>query len=706
MGMADADYVGPTAARAAVLPARVVYLIADGSESGLRRAVQEASTRWGGMTEPIIPVKPGGEFDPWNGQVASLSRADAVVNVDVPPDDASTAAAELDLELIPLANIDLAGLGAFTVHPSVIGPAHQEGYVPYSIPREDAALWEVVGAGDLTAEHLAAMPAGSLDVNRGADDQVARAQLAGSTLIQRTCLQFHENWAAGGHANGPAIVWVTEPESFPDCVYFWNLRALRPLRFADIPMLIIPHGVIQHWLGFSDQFAYLLERLDQFAPDVVLRSASPSVSETVLDETASLLGLERYTGKPYIRYASTAPMRKAPFTYLVTIEPRTWLAFERTYGELTDVDVQLFRDGTAIRFTSPVTFRGGGRTLVRLSGAALEGLPRRQAVADLIQGGSTWRDHALQLTTFALNDYNFDLHIPELPEVVNALLGEATTRHQLSVKGKPGMAWLDRTDISPLREPRVFSAIRELTTPRIRRLTRELQKLRSEGAADEDITRIAASWGGRMERTYKSVEQLEYVPQDIGARVLERLCEVGWAERGLRLTCNLCGLHSFVPLPQASERATCPGCGGFGEYEIASALTVYYRLNSYLDHLSDQGILPHLISIAALKSTGKNSYFLPGIDVWFSDDVQGEADVFGVRDGQVLTGEVKTSASEFTDEQVAHDVDLSSRLGADLHIMAATDVISEKAVRKAERECEARGLGLIILQQGELLPGD
>lgn len=38
------DYVGPTAVRAAVLPARVVYLIADMSEGGLRRAVQEACT--------------------------------------------------------------------------------------------------------------------------------------------------------------------------------------------------------------------------------------------------------------------------------------------------------------------------------------------------------------------------------------------------------------------------------------------------------------------------------------------------------------------------------------------------------------------------------------------------------------------------------------------------------------------------------------
>jgi len=658
------------------------------------------------MTEPIVPVKPGGGFEPWFGQVTSLARVDAAVNVDAPSEDASGAAAELGMDLISLADIDNFGLSSFSVHPSVTGPAHQEGYIPYTIPPEGAALWEVVGAGDLTAEHLETMPIGSLEVGRRpTSDQIARAQLNGSTLIERTCTQFGENWASGGPAHGPALVWVTEPGSFWDCVYFWNLRVLRPLRLANVPMLIIPPGVVQAWLNFPNQFARVLERPDEFAPDVVLRSDSTSVPEAVLDETASLLELERYTENPRIGHRWPAPMRRAPFTYLVNLDPRSWLTFERSYGQLTDVDVQLFRGKTAVRFSSPVTFRGEGKALVRISGAALEGLPRRGAVANLIQPESVWRDNALQLNSLAVNDYYFELHIPELPEVTNALLGEATTRHQLSVKGKPGMAWLDRTDISPLLEPRVFSAIRELTTPRIRRLTRELQKLRSEGAVDEDIAQIAARWGGRMERSYKSVEQLEYVPKEIGARVLERLCDIGWAERGLRLICGLCGLHSFVPLQDTSKRAICPGCGSFGEYEKSSTLTVYYRLNSYLDLLSDQGVLPHLITIATLKSTGRSSHFLPGIDAWFSDGTQGEADVFGVRDGQILSGEVKTSASEFTHEQIVHDVDLSSRFGADLHIMAATDAISEERQEDARRECETRGLGLIVLQQEDLLPG-
>jgi hypothetical protein len=189
--------------------------------------------------------------------------------------------------------------------------------------------------------------------------------------------------------------------------------------------------------------------------------------------------------------------------------------------------------------------------------------------------------------------------------------------------------------------------------------------------------------------------------------VLERLCDAGWAERGLRVICGTCGLPSFVPFPYTAGRAICPGCSSPASYETGSALTVYYRLNSHLDLLSDQGVLPHLLTIAALERQGRRSYFLPGVDVWFGADAedQAEVDIFGVRDGQVLAGEVKTSASEFTLDQITRDIALSSRLEADMHVLAATDDISREATEKAEQECNAAGIGLIILQRADLLPG-
>lgn len=72
--------------------------------------------------------------------------------------------------------------------------------------------------------------------------------------------------------------------------------------------------------------------------------------------------------------------------------------------------------------------------------------------------------------------------------------------------------------------------------------------------------------------------------------------------------------------------------------------------------------------------------------MWFSADgsEKAEADIFGVRDGQVISGEVKTSASEFTPEQITRDVNLNSRLEADAHVLAATSDIPAEMAEEAE----------------------
>jgi hypothetical protein len=92
--------------------------------------------------------------------------------------------------------------------------------------------------------------------------------------------------------------------------------------------------------------------------------------------------------------------------------------------------------------------------------------------------------------------------------------------------------------------------------------------------------------------------------------------------------------------------------------------------------------------------------------VWFSADNsdKAEADIFGVRDGKVLSGEVKTRAAEFTAQQVNRDVKLSSRLGADTHILAATDDIPAEVTELALELCTASGLALLVLGKTDLLP--
>jgi len=92
------------------------------------------------------------------------------------------------------------------------------------------------------------------------------------------------------------------------------------------------------------------------------------------------------------------------------------------------------------------------------------------------------------------------------------------------------------------------------------------------------------------------------------------------------------------------------------------------------------------------------------VDVWFGPDDKAEADVFGIRDGQILVGEVKTSATEFTPDQISRDITLSLRLKADAYVLAATDTIPDETAELAKQQCEINALGLIVLGQADLLP--
>ncbi|NXY96785.1 hypothetical protein HYE82_20835 [Streptomyces sp. BR123] len=109
----------------------------------------------------------------------------------------------------------------------------------------------------------------------------------------------------------------------------------------------------------------------------------------------------------------------------------------------------------------------------------------------------------------------------------------------------------------------------------------------------------------------------------------------------------------------------------------------------------DSGVLSHLLVVATLKERAPDSHFLPGVDVGFADGDTKEVDIFGVY-------EAKVSAAEFAKEsQIRRDVELSHRLKADVHVMAAIDVIPEPLLEEAREHCRMAGLELLVLHEPE-----
>ncbi len=145
-----------------------------------------------------------------------------------------------------------------------------------------------------------------------------------------------------------------------------------------------------------------------------------------------------------------------------------------------------------------------------------------------------------------------------------------------------------------------------------------------------------------------------------------------------------------------ASTGTCPGCFSEESYTPAAdnkQLDLKYRLSTFIDRCSDQGRIPPLLVVATLRAESELLHVLPGVDLVFSDNHISETDLFGIHNGKVFAGEVKTQAKKFTQEQLEHDVDTSKRLGVDLYIMASLDPIPASTVA-ASALCEAASVEL------------
>jgi hypothetical protein len=700
------DYLGQSIMHLAVLPARVVYLIREGSADGLRQAVHAASSRWGGAAEPIIPAAIDGSIRPLYKQVVGLAGVEEAVNVDLPEAVAASAAAQLGLGVMPLSWMGHGGESAFTSLPSAVAAAGTpDGDLAPVMAAESCSLWEAVAAGCQSPDALEASRLFGFTPRPAATgSDIAVAQIQERTLLDATVRQFSEHHATNIPGAHSTVIWVADPDDVEDCVVFWNLRAMRSFRFEPCPVLLLPSTGLDVWKDIAQALRTgPLVRPAEFAPDVLL--ASLHVDDDRLHHIATALGFELSGEEARSGHSWPVELRTEPFTYLTDVDPWRWFVFGRRYGLDHRFEMQLFAEPTDVRVPSPVTFRHIGRTLLRLSGPPFDGLPRRPSIASRIVRNAEWRGDALQLRTLGLNEYQLSLAIPSLADATMQVLGDSTLSHHPSEKGRLAAAFESKAPLSLLLQPYVRDVLTALATPRAAELTRQLEQARSDGVDQHALLEIAATWGGRSERRYRRAIELERVPNAEAIMITERLCALGLAERGLETRCERCGMNSFVPLSAGIGQPECPACGGGTQYTVnKKELNIYYRLNAFVDRIVDQGVLPHLHVLAELYRRAPLSYLLTAEKVRLADTVGDapEVDIVGLFDGRVLAGEVKTFATQFTDRQVERDVMLSARLGADIHLLAALDTVPDEVRERAELRCENAGLDLLIIDSASL----
>src|SRR5580658_2239797 len=143
----EADrYLGQELARLDVGPVRACYLVPDQDLVRLAEAVTAASRRWGGVTEPILPVGPDGLTDErWPRIVAALAP-DVYVSVGLDEQARAAAARQLGTSVLSWPDFtgDQPGYPWLWCHPLVVDGG--AGDAPVPVP-QDRTLRALAGVG-------------------------------------------------------------------------------------------------------------------------------------------------------------------------------------------------------------------------------------------------------------------------------------------------------------------------------------------------------------------------------------------------------------------------------------------------------------------------------------------------------------------------------------------------------------------------------
>lgn len=688
------EYLGEDALTITAVPNRVVFLFPAGSRSSFKVAVREASSRWAGVTEPILPVRRGGKVDPAWVQIAGYARPHRAVNVGCDAHDAQLASSSLGLgQVIDFHEIDRLGESR-GVHIGAIRSPIQD---PVAA-REGADLWEIVAAGDSTDPSD-----GSTEWQPrrwGTDDFAGMAAIRRRSVLDYGCSGLGETWASGGSA-GPTVLWITTPNSLSDATWFWNLRAIRTHSMFEAPMILLPSHALENWINLERELGALLERPYSGKPAVALQSLS--VKAERLDEIAGRLGLRKHTGKNTFPIFASSRQARSDQSYSTRMDPRDWLFSQHQSGYSERVHVHRFRNSTRVKVAPPqlldaLLHQYAQNVSVLIEGGFLGRLPRRAAVAKLVHTHAAWDRDFLRLRADVHQGSELQFASPDRREVLAALLSDPGFVLTRSDKGRLADALEESRDCALAVDVRALDAITNLATPRSKELMRALRDA-EPGTSEELLVALASTWGGRVDRRYRPSNGIG-VTSTKGTEILERLVAGGWAERGAEVDCATCGMKSFVSLGALSTDSRCPGCGSVARLSGSTSVSVVYRLNSLVDRCSDQGAIPHVAAARALTSGIPDSCFLLGADVVWRDGRKAEVDLFGYCEKEVVAGEVKVSARSFTRAQMVRDMDLSKALGADRHVMAAMDDIPESLIADAAKLASARSLLLSVVCRG------
>jgi hypothetical protein len=684
-----AQYLGQQLLHLDIRPKRAAFLFQTNSAAQFRKAVERASSRWGGLQEPIIPTSRAGRIQPAWCQIAEVLRPDIAFHVgDLDADACRRASAQLG---IPVHSLEVEDHPSSGAHPLVV--EHTAGVLLASSSTSPCAF---AGPGLLASWNSAdEWEKQGVTISTSDDDvESANNQLRGTTVMEATGAQCSELSATG--MPGPfALLWIAERSSLKDAVWFWNMRCLMPRGFEPPRAALVTPSAAAHpsVAGSLDHFKGVRKWT---SPDLLVLSLT--LERKRLHELVERAGIELLESNRISYHLGRQRDIEHRLTAWINADPRDFWLDERDAGSRSTSVVTVEAPKTVARATSPVAFsQGGGRVRVRLSGPLLR-VPHRDTVAGLFLANASWKGGGLEIETDPMAVYHFELLVPSADAILREAVAATGLRFELSQPGRlaGAVASLIRSGQRPFANPNMRAVVSALTTKRSKTLAREIVELSTEitGVAAAVIADRVGPQLTQVARSVRGVASIGAVAVTEAAALLERLVRLGLAERGLLVLCDQCHLSPFVALQATTPAGTCPACKADVEYVTnrAGELQVHYRLNALLDRASDQGVVAHLAVLDQMAPDPETSLFLLGAQVFNGSTDLGEVDLLGYDGDKLVCGEVKTSPGGLTPHEIVKTLDIAKAMQADLVVFGCTSDLPQALLESVFSKADEYGL--------------
>jgi len=172
-------------------------------------------------------------------------------------------------------------------------------------------------------------------------------------------------------------------------------------------------------------------------------------------------------------------------------------------------------------------------------------------------------------------------------------------------------------------------------------------------------------------RTATSPEEIEKDRKSARADlrgVLQELTDGGVLQQGIRIRCINCGSRFWREMGTLQQKVRCDGCNATVPVPVESVWS--YRLNSLIRNgVALHGCVPVVSALRDLRERARESFiFTHGVGLFkeYGDPKpESEMDLLCISDGKLVCGEVKSSASDFTREELAKLAGIAADIKAD-----------------------------------------